>query len=68
TIEERIVELTRENGRLRREITYYPHLVDKVLTPLMPLLEYHINGLHSAVQKFNAKIERANSQWQAEEG
>ena len=66
-IEDRIIELTVENGRLRREIAYYKSLVNEVLHPVMPLVQFHVHGLHSAVRKFNAKIERSNARWQADQ-
>jgi len=62
--EERILELTRENGRLRQDIAYYKSLVKEVLYPVMALVRFHVKGLDSAVRKFNAKIEEANMQWQ----
>ncbi|KAI0133748.1 hypothetical protein BJ170DRAFT_174863 [Xylariales sp. AK1849] len=63
--EERIVELTLENGRLRLEIDYYKTLVTGVLYPIMTLVPFHVNGLHSAFQKFNSKIERVNQDLQS---
>ncbi|KAH8655632.1 hypothetical protein BX600DRAFT_500744 [Xylariales sp. PMI_506] len=63
--EERIVELTLENGRLRREIDYYKTLVTEILNPIMALVPFHVNGLHSALRKFNEKIERSHYHWQA---
>ncbi|KAH8655639.1 hypothetical protein BX600DRAFT_440138 [Xylariales sp. PMI_506] len=58
--EERIIELTLENGRLRREIDYYKTLVAEVLHPIMALVPFHVNGLYSTLRKFNEKIERSH--------
>lgn len=63
-MEDRIIELTRENGRLRREIGYYKSLVKEVLHPVMALVQFHVHGLDAAVRRFNAKIEQSNSHWQ----
>ncbi|KAH7303142.1 hypothetical protein B0I35DRAFT_447230, partial [Stachybotrys elegans] len=65
SVEKRIIELTQENGRLRREIEYYKTLVNEVLHPVVELLEFHANGLYSAVQKYNSVIQQENSQWKA---
>ena len=67
SLEDRIVELTIQNGRLRREIEYYKKLVNEVLHPVMALVQFHVRGLHSAVRKFNAKIELSNALWQDQE-
>lgn len=66
SMEDRILELTIENGRLRQEIEYYKKLVNEVLHPVMAVVQFHVRGLYSALRKFNAKIERSNDQWQAD--
>lgn len=65
-MQDRIVELSREVGRLRQEIKYYKTLVNEVLHPLIAVVSFHTNQLDSAVREFNEKIERANLRWQAE--
>jgi hypothetical protein len=62
SLEDRIIELTLENGRLRLEIDYCKSLVKEVLHPVMALVQCHVHGLESGVRKFNEKIERSN--WQ----
>ncbi|KAK8036883.1 hypothetical protein PG994_015380 [Apiospora phragmitis] len=63
---DRLVELSRENGRLRQEALYFRGLSREV-TPLLAVLQYHINELSSTVRKCNEKIEKANAQWEVEE-
>lgn len=54
SLEDRIIELNVENGRLRLEIDYYKSLVKEVLHPVMALIQYHVHGLELGVRKFNA--------------
>jgi hypothetical protein len=63
--QDRLVELRRENGRLRWELACYRPLEKEVLKPLLALVEFHEHGLDSTVQRFNAKIERFNIHWQS---
>lgn len=57
-----IVDLTRESGNLRWEVTRKKHLANDALKPLMPLVRFHSNGLMTAVNLCNKEIERANAQ------
>jgi len=66
TEHDRLVELSRENGRLRQEAVYFRGLSREV-TPLLAVLRYHIDGLSTTVRECNEKIEKANAQWEAEE-
>ncbi|KAK3933667.1 hypothetical protein QBC46DRAFT_414590 [Diplogelasinospora grovesii] len=59
--EDRIMELTLENGRLRREIEYYKTLAKEVLHPVMALVQIHVRVLYSAVGKFNANFPTHNA-------
>lgn len=61
--EVRIIELNVENARLRREIDYYKTLTNEVLNPLLTLVRIHTQGLFSAVQKLDVKIDQVNTQW-----
>ena len=67
SMEARVVELSREVGRLRQEIKYYRTLVNEVLHPVLVIIEFHTNGLNSALQEFNAKIERAELRWRTDQ-
>ncbi|KAH7007961.1 uncharacterized protein B0I36DRAFT_356905 [Microdochium trichocladiopsis] len=58
---DRIIELNVENARLRREIDYYKTLTNEVLHPLLAHVRFHTQGLFSAVQRLDAKIEEANA-------
>lgn len=64
--EKRIIELTRENGRLRWELSRYMPL-KKELKSFMAQVQFHEHGLDSAVRKFNAEIERFNTHWQLDQ-
>ncbi|KAK3933847.1 hypothetical protein QBC46DRAFT_414434 [Diplogelasinospora grovesii] len=59
--EDRIMELTLENGRLGREIEYYETLAKEVLHPVMALVQIHVRVLYSAVGKFNANFPTHNA-------
>ncbi|KAK5988056.1 hypothetical protein PT974_12192 [Cladobotryum mycophilum] len=63
SIGDRIVELTRENGRLRQEIEYYKALTE-AFEPLLPIIEYHVNGITKALLDANSRIELINTGWQ----
>ena len=67
SMQARVIELSREVGRLRQEIKYYRTLVNEVLHPVLVIIEFHISGLNSTLQEFNAKIERAELQWRADQ-
>ena len=67
SMQARVIELSREVGRLRQEIKYYRTLVNEVLHPVLVVIEFHMNGLNSALQEFNAKMERAELQWRADQ-
>ncbi|KAI5456121.1 hypothetical protein BGZ63DRAFT_468177 [Mariannaea sp. PMI_226] len=56
------VEITRENGKLRRRVAQDRSIVSKVLMHLVPQLRFHSNGLHSVVQKFYLEINIVTSQ------
>ncbi|KAH7012601.1 uncharacterized protein B0I36DRAFT_355996 [Microdochium trichocladiopsis] len=60
-IGDRIIELNVENARLRREIDYYKTLTNEVLHPLLAHVRFHTQGLLSAIQRLDAKIEEANA-------
>jgi hypothetical protein len=66
SMQARVVELSREVGRLRQEIKYYRTLVNEVLHPVLVIIDFHTNGLDSALEEFNAKVERARLRWQAD--
>ncbi|KAK3933496.1 hypothetical protein QBC46DRAFT_275638 [Diplogelasinospora grovesii] len=59
--QDRIMELTLENERLRREIEYYKTLAKEALHPVMAFVQIHVRGLYSAVGKFNANSPTYNS-------
>lgn len=62
-LEERVVELTRENGQLRQEIAYFRSLTE-AFQPLMPVIEYHVKGINKALHAANTRIERINAEWE----
>ena len=64
--QERLVELSRENGRLRQEALYFRNLTREVM-PLLSVLRYHLDGLSSTVRQCNEMINQANAQWEVEE-
>ena len=66
SLEEELLEARRENGRLRQELEYYKSLATEILHPVMSVTPFHVSRLYSDVRKFNAAIERANSQWLAD--
>ncbi|KAH6973353.1 hypothetical protein EDB80DRAFT_693385 [Ilyonectria destructans] len=61
---ELVVDLTRENGKLRYQISRDRSLVTKVLIHLVTELRFHSNSLNSIIQRFNAEIERSTIEWQ----
>lgn len=67
SMEERIIELTRENGSMRQEIAFFRGLAD-ALQPLLPVIQYHVDELNSAIRLANDRIGEANAQWDAEVG
>ncbi|KAL7783599.1 hypothetical protein V8C37DRAFT_414693 [Trichoderma ceciliae] len=63
---DRVIELSRENGRLRQEIEYYRSLTE-AFQPLMPIIEYHVNGIHKALRAANTRIGAINAEWEEQQ-
>lgn len=59
-----VVDLTRENGKLRYQISQDKNLVVKVLIHLVTELTFHSSGLASSIQRFNAEIQISTADWQ----
>lgn len=63
SLEERVVELSRENGQLRQEIAYFRSLTE-AFQPLIPVIEYHVKGLNKALNAANRRLELINKEWE----
>lgn len=63
SLEERVVELSRENGQLRQEIAYFRSLTE-AFQPLIPVIEYHVKGINKALYAANRSIELINKEWE----
>lgn len=61
--EARIVELSREQGRLRSEAEYWRTLVEHV-GKCLPRLLFHLQELEEILRTGNAEIERRNREWE----
>lgn len=61
-MQERIVELSRETGRLRKKIIYFRSVMEDV-SLLLCVLSHYIHGLSSVVRKCNIIIDGANAHW-----
>lgn len=62
--QDHIVNITREIGKLRSDLTHFQNLSNEALMPLLPLIELHCNGLSSAIEQCNQIIEQANAHLQ----
>lgn len=58
------VTITREIGRLRQELARLQYIHSDVLAPTIPTIQWHCNGLLSAVDQFNELVERTDAFWQ----
>lgn len=56
-----VVNITREVGKLRSDLSHFQALSNEALMPLLPLIESHCNGLALAIQQCNQIIEQANA-------
>ncbi|KAH6879771.1 hypothetical protein B0T10DRAFT_464311 [Thelonectria olida] len=59
-----VIELTRENGKLRHCLAQDRNLVIKVLMHLVPQLQFHCDGLYSVIRRFNEEIKYPTFQGQ----
>ncbi|KAI5465161.1 hypothetical protein BGZ63DRAFT_379497 [Mariannaea sp. PMI_226] len=58
-----MVDLTRQNGRIREKLASSKGLAHDVLTPFIALTEFHCSELLHVVEECDARMELANSRW-----
>lgn len=63
--QQRLVELVRENGRLRQEAAYFRELNDQVLA-MLSVLRYHVGELLETIDKSIDYANSANERWRVE--
>lgn len=63
--EQHLLELVRENGRLRQEAAYFRELNDQAL-PMLSVLRYHVGELLETIDKSIDYANNARERWEAE--